>query len=164
MELSSLYAEQDKLDQFIIKNLNMSPEEFSSVENIDKRVFALKVEIAEFANEVGWFKYWKQSHVMKQDKVLEELADVMHFFLSVAISRRYHTFIPEVDPQQWSKVPLEHLFRYIMQNTYSSSGQWKNGFEQLMMIGIKLGFEPEQMILAYYLKNQENVERQVRNY
>jgi dimeric dUTPase (all-alpha-NTP-PPase superfamily) len=122
------------------------------------------VELAEFANEVAWFKYWKQSHVMKLDKVLEELADVMHFFLSVGVSRNYHTFVSELEPKQWLNLPMDFLFRSIMENSIDSSGRWKSSFEQLIAIGLMLGFEEEQMLLAYHLKNQENIERQLRNY
>lgn len=164
MNLSVFYTTQQQLDQVIIEHSHLTESEFNSVENVDKRVFALKVEIAEFSNEVGWFKYWKKNHVRSDAKVLEELADVIHFFLSVGISRKYHTFVPTLDPIQWQKVPLEHLFRYLMENKYSSSGQWKNGFEQLIMIGIKLGFDIDQMTLAYFIKNKENIARQNRGY
>jgi hypothetical protein len=45
-----------------------------------------------------------------------------------------------------------------------SSGQWKRVFEQLIAIGIKLDFEIEQIILAYFLKHQKNIERQINKY
>jgi dimeric dUTPase (all-alpha-NTP-PPase superfamily) len=39
-----------------------------------------------------------------------------------------------------------------------------NAFEQLIRIGIKLGFTEEEMIQAYKDKNAENYARQQRGY
>ena len=162
MNLENLYKLQETLDIAIAKNLNME-DTFNSVETVDKRVFALKVELSEFANEVGWFKYWKQSHVMNREKSLEELADNMHFFLSVGNSRKYN-FIKEIHPEPWHKVPVDRLFIYIMESKIDSSGTWKNAFENLIAIGLKLGFTEEEMMQAYISKNIENHARQQRNY
>jgi dimeric dUTPase (all-alpha-NTP-PPase superfamily) len=161
MELSKFYAAQQELDAFVSENLGIN---IHTVENVDKRVFALKVELSEFANETGWFKYWKQSHKMDRESALEEHADVTHFFLSVGLSRNYNKFIPTLDPRQWYKVPLEHLFRYIMESEIGSSGQWKNNFEQHIQIGLRLGFTIKEMELAYFLKRQKNFERQINKY
>jgi dimeric dUTPase (all-alpha-NTP-PPase superfamily) len=131
---------------------------------LDKRVFAFKVEFGEFSNEVGWFKYWKQSHVMQLDKVLEELADCIHFLLAIGIHRNYCKFIPEIDYEFWMEKEIETLYHEIMNSSIGSSGQWKNALEQLFCIGIKLDFDIKQLELAYLLKNQKNIERQMRGY
>lgn len=162
MILEPLYKLQLELDQYVAKNLDMV-EKFNWVEYVDKRIFALKVEVAELANEVAFFKYWKQSHVMDRGKALEELADVMHFFLSVGISRKY-TFVQELDPLAWKKVPMEQLFQYLMNNNFDSSGKWKNGFEQLICIGFKLGYTAKEMIQAYKDKREKNFGRQKNGY
>jgi dimeric dUTPase (all-alpha-NTP-PPase superfamily) len=52
----------------------------------------------------------------------------------------------------------------MMQNNYDSSGYWKNAFEQLICIGLKLGFTEEEMLQAYEDKNKENHARQQRGY
>lgn len=162
MNIEPLFELQYELDGVIAKNLKLE-HVFNAVEYVDKRIFALKTEIAEFANEVGWFKYWKQSHVIDRDKTLEELADVIHFFLSVGISRKYR-FVKAIQPEGWDKVPLEHLFQYLMNNNFESSGSWLNGFEQLMCIGLKLGYTEEEMIAAYKVKRQKNFLRQASGY
>lgn len=158
MDLKELFQMQHELDSVIVTNLGME-EEFNSVECVDKRVFALKVEIGEFSNVVGWFKYWKQSHVMDREKALEEHADVMHFKLSVGNSRKYANFITKVQPERWMKVPLGRLFCYLMENNYDSAGKWLNGFEQLICIGLKLGFSEKEMVQAYKDKNKVNYGR-----
>ena len=164
MELSSFYAKQEELEQFVRKNIGMSEEEFSSVGMVDKRIFAFKVELAEFSNETAWFKYWKQSHVLNREKVLEELADCIHFLLAIGIYRKYRKHVPELDWQKWSFLEPQELYFDIMESPIGSSGQWKRAFEFLILIGVKLGYTLDEIELNYYLKNQKNIERQMRNY
>jgi dimeric dUTPase (all-alpha-NTP-PPase superfamily) len=164
MNLELFYSKQEELEQFVRKNLGMSEEEFSSVQMVDKRIFAFKVELAEFSNETAWFKYWKQSHVMDRDKVLEELADCIHFLLAIGIYRKYRQFVPELEWERHMIHDEGSMYHYIMENDIGSSGQWKTAFEMLIAIGRKLNYTLEEIELAYYLKNQENIERQMRNY
>jgi dimeric dUTPase (all-alpha-NTP-PPase superfamily) len=164
MNLIKLYAKQMELEQFVRKNIGMTEEEFTSVDMIDKRIFAFKVELAEFSNETGWFKYWKQSHLVDRGAVLEELVDCVHFLLAIGIYRKYARFVVELDYMQF--VDRDEIFLYtsIMENGIHSSGQWKRAFEQLIAIGIKLGFGTGEIEEAYYKKNQKNIERQQANY
>jgi dimeric dUTPase (all-alpha-NTP-PPase superfamily) len=162
MNIENLLQMQKELDIAIAKNLGME-DVFNSVEIVDQRVFALKVELGEFANETGWFKYWKQSHIVKRDSTIEELADVMHFLLSVGNSRKYN-FITDISPREWNKVPVGRLFCYIMENNFEESGYWRNAFEQLICIGLNLGFTEEEMIQAYKDKNAKNYDRQAVGY
>jgi dimeric dUTPase (all-alpha-NTP-PPase superfamily) len=162
MIITELLEMQKELDIAIAQNLGME-DEFNSVEIVDQRVFALKVELGEFANEVGFFKYWKQSHIMDPKKTIEELADVMHFLLSVGNSRKY-TFIKEIQPESFYKVPLSRLFFYLMENTYDSSGKWMCAFEHLVCIGLKLGFTETEMLEAYTAKNKVNYKRLSEKY
>lgn len=161
MLLSSLYEVQEKVDQAIQENLQIN---IHDTVHVDLRVIAWKVELGEFYNEVGFFKYWKQSHQMDKTKTLEELADCMAFVLSVGLSRKYSKFVPELKWSQWKKVPLEQLASYLFNNDLASSGRWKDAFEQLICIGYKLGFTIGQMEVAYYMKSNENLDRQRRGY
>lgn len=162
--LGPLYDKQAYLESFVRKNIGMEESEFSSVDMVDKRVFAFKVEFGEFANETAWFKYWKQSHEVSLMKVIEELADCIHFLLAIGIYREYKKFVPELDYEKHVHTPTHELYHDIMESPIGSSGQWKRAFEQLIQIGIRLDFEIEQIILAYYLKNQKNIERQMSGY
>lgn len=162
--LIELYDLQQYLELFVQRNIGMTAEEFSTVPMTDKRVFAFKVELAELSNETAWFKYWKQSHVMDREKVIEEFADCMHFLLAIAIYRNYTKFIKELDWEQWMKVPSEILYSYIMKSEIASSGHWKNAFEQLIAIGIKMDFTLDEMTDAYRAKNKKNIQRQINHY
>lgn len=44
-------------------------------------LIALNVEVSEFINTLPW-KWWKKQHEFNPDKVLEEIADVIAFWLS----------------------------------------------------------------------------------
>jgi dimeric dUTPase (all-alpha-NTP-PPase superfamily) len=164
MDLTLFYSKQEYLEQFVRKNIGMTEEEFSSVPMVDKRIFAFKVELAEFSNETGWFKYWKQSHQMDRSKTLEELADCIHFLLAIGIYRKYRQFVKALDWESHMNDQMENLYHVIMESPIGSSGQWKRAFERLIAIGVKLGYNIEEITLAYLLKNQENIERQMRNY
>jgi dimeric dUTPase (all-alpha-NTP-PPase superfamily) len=164
MKLEMFYQKQQELEEFVRKNIGMSYEEFSSVEMVDKRIFAFKVELAEFSNETGWFKYWKQSHKPNMANVIEELADCIHFLLAIGIYREYSKWVPELNYERWVECDELFLYSSIMESRIGSSGQWKEAFEFLIAIGIKLGFDIKQIELAYLLKNQKNIERQLRNY
>src|SRR5574342_668054 len=163
LSLELFYEKQEEHEYSVRKNIGMSEEEFSSVPMVDKRIFAFKVELAEFSNETAWFKYWKQSHVMDHQKVIEELADCMHFLLAIGIYRKYK-FIKELEWEKWMFLEDHELYTELMENPIGSSGQWKRMFEYLICIGIKLGFTIEEITLNYLLKNQKNIERQIQKY
>lgn len=163
-DLSVLYAKQEELEQFVRENVGMTEEEFSTVEMVDYRIFAFKVELGEFANETGWFKYWKQSHKLNKEKVVEELADCIHFLLAIGLYRKYRSFVPDLNWEKWNLREAPVLWTSIMENGIGSSGQWKTAFEQLICIGVKLGYSLEEIHLSYLLKNQKNIERQLANY
>lgn len=164
MKLKEFYEKQKYLENFVMSRCELSEEEFSSVGMIDKRIFAFKVEFGEFANETGWFKYWKKSHVINQDHALEELADCIHFLLAIGIYCKYEQHVPELDWQRWDFLDEQELYTSIMESGLHSSGQWKSVFEYLICIGVKAGFSIEQIELNYYLKNQKNIERQFSGY
>lgn len=164
VDLSIYYEKQKYLEQFVRENIGMSEEEFSSVPMVDKRIFSFKVEFGEFANETAWFKYWKQSHQMNKESVIEELADCIHFLTAIGIYRNYFKYVKVIDYTGYEKWPEQMLYTEIMENPLRSSSLWKKCFEQLLAIGIQLGFSLEQIQLAYLLKNQKNIERQINKY
>jgi dimeric dUTPase (all-alpha-NTP-PPase superfamily) len=164
MKLDLYFEKQRELEQVYMDTLGFSLEEFSSVNMTDKRVYAFKVEFAEFSNETGFFKYWKRSHKMKRQETLEELIDCVHFLLAIGIYRRYDRFVPVIDYTFWTPKPIETLYHEIMNNPISSAGEWKNTFEQLVAIGLKLHYTLDEIQKMYILKNSINVNRQRQNY
>jgi dimeric dUTPase (all-alpha-NTP-PPase superfamily) len=164
MKLELYYEKQLELEKFVCQNIGMEWDEFNSVPMTDKRVFAFKVELAEFSNETGWFKYWKQSHKMDQANTLEEFVDCVHFIVAIGLHRNYNKFIQSLQWEEWLIPPEELLYSSIMENSIDSSSKWKRTFEQLIAIGIKLGYTLDEIETAYLLKNKKNIERQISNY
>jgi dimeric dUTPase (all-alpha-NTP-PPase superfamily) len=164
MNLKLFYEKQETLEQFVRHNAKMTEEVFSSIPMVDKRVFAFKVEFGELANETAWFKYWKKSHKVDRDKVLEELADCIHFLVAIGIYRKYREFIQRLDWQRHMTEETDELYRKVMESPIDSSAKWMRTFARLIAIGVKLGFTLEEIELGYLAKNQKNIERQLLNY
>lgn len=164
MKLALYYEKQLALEKFVCQNIGMEWDEFSSVPMTDKRVFAFKVELAEFSNETAWFKYWKKSHKIDRAKVLEEFADCVHFIVAIGLHRNYHKFVHELRFEDWLEDPEEILYAEIMEDSIASSGLWKEVFERLIAIMVKMEFTLEDIEKAYLEKNLENINRQKRNY
>lgn len=79
-DLTDLYNKQAELDAAIAANHNVSYETTRP-----RRTLALLVEFGEFANSTRCFKYWSNKGPESRDRVLDEYADGLHFFLSLGI-------------------------------------------------------------------------------
>lgn len=84
MKLKELFEMQEKLDTEIMEN------KFAGcLENKDvlvERLLALQVEVSELANATRCFKYWSGKGAESKERLLDEYADVLHFFLSVGLA------------------------------------------------------------------------------
>lgn len=100
MSLQNIIDAQKELDAKIIKEKGLEDKDLTP-----NTFLALKVELAEFANEGRWFKHWSKDqkprtktesicgcemcehHSIPNDKnpALEEFVDAVHFFVSIAI-------------------------------------------------------------------------------
>jgi dimeric dUTPase (all-alpha-NTP-PPase superfamily) len=74
-KLEELLETQRKVNEVVGLKLKNSPTQ-------EDYALAMHVEVFEFFNEIGTWKWWKHSHLPKKDRVLDELADVIAFFLS----------------------------------------------------------------------------------
>lgn len=167
IEIKPLAEKQAKLDKLIEERVQKYNPQFrlDSVETVDKIKFAFKVELSELANEVGFFKYWKQSHEMDREKVLEEWADCLHFLLSVSNLKRWIPFIPTMEfGTEIEFFHVDGLFYELLQNPLDSSGQAVQAFLSLFALGLKLGYTEEELIQAYYGKYAKNIARQKEGY
>ena len=51
---------------------------------LQKQTLAMVSELAELLEEVN-FKWWKNPHELNADSIHEELADILHFYISMCI-------------------------------------------------------------------------------
>ncbi|MCD3234300.1 hypothetical protein G8V06_09370 [Clostridium botulinum D/C] len=80
MELKKFLEMQKELDKAIAKR------HFGKVDQkefLSKRILALNVEVGELANATRCFKYWSTKKPESKERILDEYADVMHFWLSI---------------------------------------------------------------------------------
>lgn len=133
-------------------------------------VLAMHVEFFEYINAIGTWKWWKQNHELKKEKVLDELADIMAFFLSAQIafgnkSAKMDEAIGEI---------IENLEPYqavdIMQNVSISIHEGEpQPSMALMGIAVSLAIKTveatwEEIVAAYEHKSEVNIQRQEENY
>ncbi|MGY6172298.1 dUTP diphosphatase [Candidatus Mycoplasma pogonae] len=162
LDLTEIFISQKQLDETIQKTHNIKVNE--SI--IDKQIIALIVEIAEFANEIKTFKYWKKDLQRNEQKVLEEYADVMHFFISLSIKSGISSEF-EIDKfnQQDINKDLLKIFSLINQFSETKDRQFlQQAFIKFLEIAQWLNYDYPKIVEEYYKKLQINFERILNNY
>lgn len=152
-------------------------------------ILAFNVELFEFMNEIGTWKWWKQSHQVKRERVLDELADCFAFFLS-AIDLQNQANIVKFGIGMVDKIEeaIQGIFDELgsQYDEYESS-ETVNSLITLMGTDNEFGEEPvsttgrfaasiyaasrlfegitwEEITDAYKKKSAENIKRQQTNY
>ena len=160
-DLTDLYNKQRELDLNIAKNHNIT---YESTRN--KRTLALLVELGEFANATRTFKYWSNKSGESKERVLDEFADGLHFLLSLGIDQGYEVDSIEVNDDEASLTD-NLLETYNLTSIFYSSQTQSNylkAFISYLRALYKLGYSWQEAKDAYYLKLEENYNRQKTNY
>jgi len=133
-------------------------------------LLAMQVEFFEFLNELGTWKWWKQSQELNKEKILDELADVIAFFLSTQISvGNTAATMDDVMDEIFADL-YKYSAKDIIMNVTASI---QDGLPQpsliLMGIAILLAHKTvdatwEEISEAYEKKSQINIDRQNENY
>lgn len=76
INLKDLVGIQREVDARIKENWNRPV-------NAEGLILAFNVELFEYFNAIGVWKWWKNSHVVDRDRVLDELADLFAFYISL---------------------------------------------------------------------------------
>lgn len=134
---------------------------------------AALVEVFEFINKIGKFKWWKHNHSYIKEEILDELADVMAFFLSYVISfPNYMENLEELDLliQEYIEgiTPFDSL--QILRNmTANILSEMPQTMPLIMAECIVIAAEAietnwEEIEDAYIKKSMINIKRQEENY
>lgn len=172
MDLNKLYNKQAELDKHILEkqNIKMSKEEL-----LDNTILALLVEIGELANTTRCFKHWSKKGMMDKEVVLDELADVWHFYLSIGnqlglkgdlswtFNYYQHEELVDVANNTSSTKMLIEIYKKTIEmkedeSMYKYLGNWVYTF------GYSLGFADKEVEQAYLKKHEENYKRQREGY
>lgn len=156
---------QEKVDAKIIERAGFSP-------SPDMIYFAMLVEFFEFSNTLGSWKWWKKNHKLDLENTLDELADIIAFFLAYVISTGFKD-LTMLDTN-FDLVYQEYKKFTVSQITTSIAGSFDQGVEQppeAMLIAaiamVDLSFEGitwDMISEAYLKKSQINIKRQEENY
>jgi len=76
IEIQSLMTIQQEVNRKIREKLLKTPE-------ADEMLLAFNTELFEYFNAIGTWKWWKHSHKIDKERILDELADCFAFFLSL---------------------------------------------------------------------------------
>lgn len=79
--LKEIFRLQASFDEAVVENrkLDFSPEVW-----IQKEILAIISELSEILDEVN-FKWWKDPKEINQERLTEEIVDVLHFFVSMCL-------------------------------------------------------------------------------
>ena len=121
---------------------------------------AYRVELGEALQEWKSFKYWKKNKgIIDINKLLEEIADCLHFALSLE---------GEIKNCNFEKVAEEDFKYYDKYDIYEMLDEcftiYNTILKDTIALGLKLGFTLEQLEEAYYKKNKTNWNRIANNY
>lgn len=160
IDLTEIFNAQSKLDDMAFKNANVIRERTETQRNI-----ALVAEIIEVADELPvWWKYWKKGIKPINDaNLLEELADVLHFIVSIGIdigvSHEHNSIVLYKTPEK----QLDGLLRWA---TLASGSAFNWGHLLGIYRGLieTLNIDWNIIVVAYFIKNNKNRERQLNGY
>jgi len=165
--IKDLLEIQRKVDGIIAEKINMN---FG--ETLEMRKIAFKVELGELANEIGSFKYWKESHVIDKDLVLGEWADCLAFLLSItntSMGLGEIEFYPVGKSSTMTdnevKYWINDNFRTLFNNKIDYYSVGLNGlYKSLYEIGMFAGFTRDELEDAYKKKSEINIQRAKEGY
>lgn len=133
----------------------------------NKRLLALMVELSELANSTRTFKYWSNKGPESRARILDEAADVLHFYLSKFIELNITVRIFDISLVR--KRELTDLFIYdynLLAKFYEKRDVevFVDAFKVYLLIVSLLGFSNDDLISGYKAKLQVNYSRQKHGY
>jgi len=160
-DLTELYKKQAELDEAIAQNHGIS---YATTR--PRRTLALLVEFGEFANSTRCFKYWSNKGSETLDRVLDEYADGLHFFLSLGVdinsSKKIYSFT-----KHESDLTVQILKTYTLTINFLKKQDEKTyvkAFQAFLNIVPLLHVRWSTIEGAYYKKLGVNYNRQETNY
>lgn len=186
MDFKKLFDTQAELDAAIYEK----HPEIKGQDNLPWKVLALQVELGELANEWRGFKKWSNDQKPRvtgpkrmlpkhsggdgewytPNPLLEEYVDCLHFILTIGLEldvKPYKAYLLETNERDITRhiSGLITSAGLLLVHSHDTAKQsFVPVFEDLIRLGLKLGFTLEQIEAAYYSKNQINHERQASGY
>lgn len=80
-KLDEIFTKQKEFDTYVAEKRNLH---FTQEEWMQKKALAMIEELTEVLNEVN-YKWWKNPKPIQKNALMEELSDVLHFFIGMCI-------------------------------------------------------------------------------
>lgn len=160
MNLNSLFEKQKELDKYIYEKNNVTAKEV-----FERKIVALLVELGELANELQFFKYWKENINIDSQRAIEEYIDVIHFTISIAnaVGVHEHKYI-DTKPRDLNKLFLGITNLATVISVSKSKDHVKSLINNVIALGYQLGLNEEIVLAEYNKKNEVNYARQESGY
>jgi len=160
--MEDLLKLQKNVDELIQNKINIS---FN--QTLNDRKIAFKVELSELANEIGFFKYWKQSHVKNHERIKDEWADCLAILLSIVISMNFekelihYSSLNDIKPDHKNN---NYMFNELNFNKMYDLVDITTCLYYLYKIGLNNGYTMEELNEAYIIKTSVNIIRAKEGY
>lgn len=165
INLGPLLIKQAELDGRINSEHNVTHQSTKK-----ERILALYVEIAELANATRVFKYWSLKASEERSVLLDEYADGLHFFLSLALVYNFRLGLLEVNgtddkTKSFAVTMFNEVFTNIAAFTISEKSEdYYKALGSFLILGSALGYTSDDITEAYNAKMVVNYERQNTKY
>ena len=152
-------------------------------------ILAFNIELFEYFNAVGIWKWWKHSHKVDRERILDELADCFAFFLSLVDNQNEYTKAESCEDivekiEKEINFYLDALAKHAFETdftkeeilidliTYVGTDNEAQGIFTTERFSIAIfiatilfeGITWDEIIAAYKLKSDVNIQRQANNY
>lgn len=160
-----LFEMQARLDALICESNGIQ-----IIEHNSEHLLATIVELAEVAQEEQSFKYWKKNKAVDRAKLLEELADVMHFIISRGVQNGIRRISSVDTVAEYKGDTVAEQILYIVEllltdrEKESSTTHYPTLFKAFVNLSEMFGFTWDELSDEYVRKNNVNLARQNQNY
>ncbi|MDA2636398.1 dUTP diphosphatase [Bacillus cereus] len=173
IDLTELFKMQKLLDDDIKAK---HKENYRRYDMMFNKAYALKNEVNEAWNVTNAFKMWSTKFEQPKESFLEEMVDILHFWLSVAMDFKIENMLRKVTITESKVHGFNKAFFHMDKNVNYLVGkvEFKDaaGAKKPLMVIMDLfykiiefaGYTWDDVVLMYKEKNEENFNRLASGY
>ncbi len=161
LDLSEFYNEQKLLDEDIFARHDVTYESTKT-----RRLLALIVEIGELINATRCHKFWSLKDPESKERILDEYADGMHFFLSngLSIGVKSHSVNYEESSADINEQFYDLYHAILVFFDKRDEETYQVALSKFFSMIYPLGYTMDDLLDAYHKKMAVNHQRQETHY
>ena len=147
MDIKKMIKDQQELDEVMFKKGNKTLYPFKEI------YIAYKVGVGKALNEWGGFKYWKTDKFIDREALLEELADCLHFALSLEgyFNEYWSKYEQYEGKEKWEYLEKEYDIEQYASCCFKDIEYLGN----IIALALRMGFTREELVESYYKINNK---------